>query len=76
MDGRNVQYSSGTPGGYAGGIIKTKVGQADDYYGQREIADNVKQSKAYKNELNQQLSNATKTELLPGITLEGPSYDL
>lgn len=78
MDGRNVQYSSKTPGGggNAGGIITSKVGQADGYDRQQEVADNVKQSKDYKNELNQQLSNATKTELLPGVTLEGLSYDL
>lgn len=38
--------------------------------------DMTSRSKDYKNELNQQLSKATKTELLPGIMLEGSSYDL
>lgn len=38
--------------------------------------DTASRSKDYKNELNQKLSKATKTELLPGIMLEGSSYDL
>lgn len=63
LHGRSVKYSSDTPDGKQAMV-------------QKPVDDNVKRSKDYKNELNQQLSKASKTELLPGVMLEGSSYDL
>lgn len=83
LDGRSIQYSSDTTFGNDGSIsnrtYNSKQSDVVQYktkdYGQ-PAADNVKRSKDYKNELNQQLSKSTRTELLPGIVLEGSSYDL
>lgn len=69
---RNIEYSSGLAD--RGVDVADKVTRAKDY-GQ-PTRDSVKRSKDYKNELNQQLFKSTRTELLPGIMLEGASFDL
>lgn len=83
MDGRNVQYSSNTSYGNGGPTAdRTYASRQPDPGQYREkdyrqrASDNVKRSKDFKNELNQQLSRSTRTELLPGIMLEGSSCDL
>lgn len=83
LKGLNVQFSSDIPDD-AGDNFISKY-SADERRPEpvkltrdfgRPVDDNVKLTKDFKNELNQQLSKATRTELLPGVMLEGSSCDL
>lgn len=78
MDGRTIEFSSSgdrMTDRYAGGRPDA-VTRIEEDYGRRSDSDNVKRSKDYKNELNQQLSRSTRTEIIPGVMLEGSSCDL
>ncbi|XP_026818211.1 neither inactivation nor afterpotential protein C [Rhopalosiphum maidis] len=81
VEGRTIQFSSDnsndgkTTDRAYGGRRSDSVARNEDY-GYGPVADNVKRSKDFKNELNHQLSKATRTEIIPGVMLEGSSYDL
>lgn len=73
IEGRTIQFSTDN---YSGGSItdKSYAGRRSDSVTRNE---DVKRSKDYKNKLNHQLScRATRTEIIPGVMLEGSSYDL
>ncbi|CAI6355450.1 unnamed protein product [Macrosiphum euphorbiae] len=72
LDGRTIEFSS------SGDRMTDRYDgrRIEEDYGRRSDSDNVKRSKDYKNELNNQLSRATRTEIIPGVMLEGSSCDL
>ncbi|CAH1732570.1 unnamed protein product [Aphis gossypii] len=73
IEGRTIQFSTNN---YNGGNMtdRSYAGRRSDSVTRNE---DVKRSKDYKNELNHQLScRATRTEIIPGVMLEGSSYDL
>jgi len=82
LDGRTIEFSSEKYGGDRmtdrayGGRRPDAGTRIEEDYGRRSDSDNVKRSKDYKNELNHQLSRATRTEIIPGVMLEGSSCDL